>query len=205
MFAVKVCVGRCRRSGAADVWSSRRCSQPPKLLGVVGGLIGLVGGTVALIGSAVAVALVGSPIALVGDPVAHVRGLLAGVGDMVAVISGPVTFVRGALACGEDILGPVQGRLASGQPGLGHLQRLLGLPGPRLSRPHPGVIQGLGRQPCALDVLDNLLGDISQLARGRPRPPRSWWNAWSRVTPWVAASMPLACSIHTRPVSACRS
>ena len=39
-------------------------------------------------------------------------------------------------------------------------------------------------------------------ARARPR---SCWNAWSRVTPWVAATMPLACSIQTRLASAWRN
>jgi hypothetical protein len=49
------------------------------------------------------------------------------------------------------------------------------------------------------------LGDLGQLARRRPHPPRRWWNAWSNVIPSVAATIPLACSIQTRLASACRS
>jgi len=49
------------------------------------------------------------------------------------------------------------------------LQYLLGLPSPRLGHPTPAVDRP-GRDPRALDVLDNLLGDLGQLARRRPRP-----------------------------------
>jgi hypothetical protein len=78
-------------------------------------------------------------------------------------------------------------------------------PSPRLGCPDPGVVQRLGRDPLPLDVLDELLGDLGQLARRRPHPPRRWWNAWSNVIPSVAATIPLACSIQTRLASACRS
>jgi hypothetical protein len=38
-------------------------------------------------------------------------------------------------------------------------------PSPRLGCPDPGVVQRLGRDPLPLDVLDELLGDLGQLAR----------------------------------------
>jgi hypothetical protein len=44
-------------------------------------------------------------------------------------------------------------------------------PEPAPRPPGPGVVQRLGRDPLTLDVLDELLGDLGQLARGRPRPP----------------------------------
>ena len=57
-----------------------------------------------------------------------------------------------------------------GQPGLSGLQRLLGFPGPCLSRPDPGIVDGQGRDPLALGRLDDLLGEVGHLARGRPGP-----------------------------------
>ena len=44
-------------------------------------------------------------------------------------------------------------------------------PEPAPRPPGPGVVQRLGRDPLTLDVLDELLGDLGQLARRRPRPP----------------------------------
>ena len=62
------------------------------------------------------------------------------------------------------------------------------------------------RDPLPLDVLDDLLGDLGQRLREDARArTRIWRNASSRVTPWVAARMHLACSIHTRLASARRS
>jgi hypothetical protein len=91
------------------------------------------------------------------------------------------------------------------RPARGRWRRLLGLPSPRLSRPHPSVIRRLGRDPLPLHLLDNLLGDIGSLREDDRARPRSCWNASSRATPRVAATIPLACSIRTRLDSACRS
>jgi hypothetical protein len=89
----------------------------------------------------------GRPVAFVGDPVALV-------GDAVALLSSD--------------LGLVQGLTAAGQVGLGGLQGLLGGLGAGLGLPHPGIVQGQGGQPPALGILDDLLGHLGQLARGRP-------------------------------------
>ena len=152
----------------------------------------------AFVGGAVTVALVSSPIALIGDAVAHIRG-------PVPLIGGPLASAGGPLARSEDILSPVQGRLAPGQPGPRGRQRVLGLPSARLSGPHPDVIQGLGRDPLPLHLLTTSWATSASLREDARACPRSWWNAGSRLTPWVAATIPLACSIHTRLASACRS
>lgn len=121
----------------------------------------------ALVGGSVAVPLVGGAVALVGGSVADVGGSLAGVGEMVAVISSPVALIGEVVSLVSDplthsqiVLGPIQGRLASGQLSPGGLKCLLGLPGPRLGRPDPGVLQHPGRDPLPLGVLDHLKGDI---------------------------------------------
>ena len=163
-------------------------------------------------GGPVAVALVSGAVTGVGDPVAHIGGPLAGVGDVVAVVSGPVALVGevvalvgGPLAGVEDILAPVLRCGAPGQPGLGRLQGLFGLPGAGLGRPHPSVIHGLGRDPLALHLLDDLLGDLGQLAGGRPRLPPQLLERLVQGNPAGGRPIPLACSIQTRLASACRS
>jgi hypothetical protein len=80
----------------------------------------------------------------------------------------PVAFVGDAVALLSSDLGLVQGLTAAGQVGLGGLQGLLGGLGAGLGLPHPGIVQGQGGQPPALGILDDLLGHLGQLARGRP-------------------------------------
>ena len=87
--------------------------------------------------------------------------------------------------------------------GLAGHQRLLGLPGPRLSRPHPSVVNRQGRDPLPLGVLDHLLASSTTLRDDDLARFPSCWNAG--LTPPVAASTPLACSIQTRLASARRS
>jgi hypothetical protein len=96
------------------------------------------------------------------------------------VADGPVAFVGEAVAFVGGDLGPVEVGAASGQV-------------------------GLGGRPLALGLLDDLAGQLGQLARARRAVARSCWNAASGSLPWVAASTPLACSIQTRLVSACCS
>ena len=97
--------------------------------------------------------VLGGPVAFVGEMVAFVSSPLARVGEVVALVGGPLPGV-------EVVLDPVQRRGPLGQPGLGRVQRLLGLPGPRLGRPDPGVVDGESGDPFALGVLDDLLGEV---------------------------------------------
>jgi hypothetical protein len=113
---------------------------------------------------------------IAGGTVAFVVGPLSLVGEVVALVGGPLALI-------EVVLGPVQGGGASGQPSLGRLQRLFGLPGPRLGRPDPGVVDGQGRDPLALGVLDDLLGQVGQLARGRPGPAAELLERLVRTNP----------------------
>ena len=153
-------------------------------------LLGIAGGPVTLVSIAVA---------LVGEVVARVGIAVALVGEVVALVGGPLPGV-------EVVLGPVQRRGPSGQPGLGGLQRLLGLPGPRLGRPDPGVVNGQGRDPLTLGLLHDLLGQFGQLARGRPRPSAELLERLVRTNPpGDGQDPPLACSIQTRLASACRN
>jgi hypothetical protein len=95
-------------------------------------------------------------------------GLLGFAGVPVALVGEVVSLISGPLPPADVVLGPVQGCGALGQPGSGSLQRLLGLLGPRLGCPNPGVVDRLGRDALALGRLDDLLGKVGQLARGRP-------------------------------------
>ena len=115
-----------------------------------------------LVGGPVAVALVGGPVALVGDPVANVRGPLDGVGERSR--SGSAARSRSSASCSRWSAarfawpgrpGSGRGRPCVGPARSGRLQGLFGLPGPRLGRPDPGVVDRLGRDPLPLDVLDN--------------------------------------------------
>jgi hypothetical protein len=182
--------------GAASLIPCCRLVWPTALLGIAGGPVTRVGITVALVGEVVA--FVGSPLPLVGEVVAVISSPLPLVSEVIALVSGPLPLV-------EIVPAPVQGGGASGQPGLGRLQRLLGRPGPRLGRPNPSVINGQSGDPFALGRLDNLLGQVGHLPRGRPRLLAELLDASSGSIPWVAASTPLACSIQTRLVSACCS
>ena len=130
------------------------------------------------------VSLVGGPFAFVGEVIALVSGPLPGVGV---------------------VLGPVQRRRPLGQPGLGRLQRLLGLPGPRLGRPDPSVVNGQSCDALTLGLLHDLLGQVGQLARGRPRLSAELLESRIRIDPRVAARTPLACSIQTRRANARRN
>jgi hypothetical protein len=85
--------------------------------------------------------------------------VVAFISSPLALVGKMVSFVGGTLARVGVVPGPVQHRGVSGQPSLGRLQRLLGLPGPRLSRPNPSVIDGQGSDPLALGE--------------RPKPGRS--------------------------------
>jgi hypothetical protein len=101
--------------------------------------------------------VVGRPVPFVGDAVALIGHALALVGEAVALIGGDS--------------GLVERRPAPGQVGLGGLQGLFGGLGVGLGLPDPGVVQGQGGQPLTLGVLDDLMGQLGQLARGRPGPP----------------------------------
>ena len=142
--------------------------------------------------------IAGGPVARVGGPLPLIGGPLAIVGEVVALVGGPLPRI-------EVVLGPVQGGGASGQPGLGRLQRLLGLPGPRLGRPDPGVVDGQGGDPLALRLLDDLWARSASVREDDLACRRSCWNAWSAATPRVTARTPLACSIQIRLASACRN
>jgi hypothetical protein len=126
-----------------------------------------------------------------------VGGLVALVGDAVAVVGGPRSFVK-------VVLRPVQRRGAAGQPGLGRLQRCLRLLGARLCRPDPRVVGGQG-DPLALGLLDDLWARSATFRDDDLARVRNCWNASSGVNAWVATRTPLACSTHTRLVSALRS
>ena len=142
--------------------------------------------------------IAGGPVARVGGPLPFIGGPLAIVGDVVALVGGPLPRI-------EVVLGPVQGGGASGQPGLGRMERLLGLPGPRLGRPDPGVVDGQGGDPLALRVLDDSWARSASLREDDLACRRSCWNAWSASTPRVTTRTPLACSIQIRLASACRN
>jgi hypothetical protein len=142
--------------------------------------------------------IVGGPVALVGGPLPLIGGPVAIVGGVVALVGGPLPRV-------EVVLGPVEGGGATGQPGLGRLQRLLGLPGPRLGRPDPGVVDGQGGDPLALRLLDDLLGQVSQLARGRSGLSAELLERLVRINAPGDTRTPLACSIQIRLASACRN
>ena len=120
------------------------------------------------------------------------------IGDIVALVGGPLSYIGG-------VLRPIQGRGPSGEPGLGCPQRLLGRLSAGLSGLDPGVVDGHGSDPLALGVLDDLLGQVGQLAFDDRARARNCWNAASGLIPRVLASTPLACSIQIRLTSACRS
>jgi hypothetical protein len=82
---------------------------------------------------------------------------VAFIGEVVALVGGPLSYIG-------DVLGSVRGGGASGQPGLGPLQRLLGRLGAASAARRRGVMDGHGGDPLALGVLDDLLGQVSQLA-----------------------------------------
>jgi len=128
---------------------------------------------------------------LVGDAVPFI-------GDIVALVGGPLSGIGG-------VLRPIQGRGPSGQPGLGRLQRLLGCPGAGLSGPDPSVVDGHGSDPLTLGVLDDLLGQVGQLAAGRPRLFAELLERRIRADPPGAGKHALGLSIQTRLTSASRS
>jgi hypothetical protein len=151
------------------------------------------------------VAFIGSPVALVSDMVTLIGSPVALVSDMVTLVGSPVALVSGLHPRVEVVLRPVQGRGASGQAGLGFAQRRLGLLGSRLGRPRPGVTEGKRGDPLTLRPLDDLAGKVSDSALRRPGLRAELLERPSGVTPSVATSTPLACSIQTRLVSARRS
>ena len=170
---------------------------------VAGRPVPLVGDAVAFVGDAVAV--IGHALAFVSGPVAVISEVLARIGGPVARIGGMVALVRDAVALLGSDLGLVKRGAAPGQVGLGGLEGLLGGLGAGLGLPDPDVVQGQGGQPLPLGVLDDLAGQLGQLARGRRARRRSCPNAASGSVPWMAARTPLACSIQIRLVSACCS
>jgi hypothetical protein len=120
----------------------------------------------------------GRPVPFVGDAVPFISNAVAVVSGPLALISGPLALVSGMVALVSEPLALlssdvrlVECRPALGQVGLGGLEGLLGGLGAGLGLPDPGVVQGQGGQPLALGVLDDLLGEGGQLARGRPGPP----------------------------------
>jgi len=126
-------------------------SRPGPAQVVVARSLLILGGTGHLLG------VVGGLVRCVSGPFALVSGPLSFIGDVVALVGGPLSFIGG-------VLRPIHGCGASGQTGLGCLQRLLGRLGAGLSGPDPGIVDGHGGDPLALGVLDNLLGQVGQLA-----------------------------------------
>ena len=126
-------------------------------------------------------------------------------GRPVAFVGDPVAFVGDAVALLSSDLGLVQGLTAADQVGLGGLQGLLGGLGAGLGLPHPGIVQGQGGQPPALGILDDVLGHLGQLARGRPSLDAELLEGRFGVGALGGGQHPLACSIQTRLVNACRS
>jgi hypothetical protein len=170
---------------------------------VAGRPVSLLGEAVALVGDAVpvighALALVGGLLPRISKALALVGGPLALVSHMVALVGGPVAFL------GRD-LRLVNGGLALGQLGLGGLQRLFGGLGPGLGLPDPDVVQGQGGQPLALGVLDDLAGQLSQLAGGGAGAGAELLERRLGVGALGGGQDPFACSIQTRLVSACCS
>ena len=127
---------------------------------------------------------------VVGRLVACVGGLVALVGEVVAGVGGPLALV-GA------VLGPVQRRGASGQPGLGGHQGLLGLPGPPLSRPDRASSTAKAATRSRWAAWTTSRARSASLREDDLAWLRSCWNAASGLTPRVATSTPLACSIQT--------
>ena len=123
----------------------------------------------------------------------------------VRVTGRPVPFVGEAVPLLGSDLSPVKRRPELGQVGLRVLEGLLGGLGADLGLPHPDIVQGQGGQPFTLGVLDDLPGQLGQLARTRPSPSSQLLERHLGSVPWVAASTPLACSIQTRLVNAWRS
>ena len=149
--------------------------------------------------------VVSRPAPLVGDAVPLVSDAVAVIGGPVALVSGMVTLVSDAVALIGSDLRLVERRPALGQVGLGGLEGLLGGLGPGLGLTDPEIVQGQGGQPLTLGVLDDLAGQLGQLAQDVRALTRSCWNAVSGSLPSVAARTPLACSIQIRLVRACCS
>jgi hypothetical protein len=114
------------------------------------------------------VPFVGDAVAFVGDTVTIISGTVALVSDAVSLIGGVVARIGHAVTLNSSDLGLVQNSSALVQVGLGGLQGLLGHLGAGIGLPHPDIVHGLGGQPPPLRILDNLLSDHGQLARGRP-------------------------------------
>jgi hypothetical protein len=85
---------------------------------------------------------------------------------------------------------------------LGGLQRRLGLLSPGLGRPGARPLGRQHRGPAPLGVLHHLPGHVGHGTLGRPARARSRSLAAAGSSPSVATSAPLACSTHTRAVSA---
>jgi hypothetical protein len=113
----------------------------------------------------------GGPVPFVGDAVALVTDVVAVIGQALARISGPLTLISqvltrisGPVALISRGLSLVERGAALSQVGLGGLERLLGDLGSGLGLPDPKILQGQSGQPLALGVLDNLAGQLGQLA-----------------------------------------
>ena len=94
---------------------------------------------------------------MAGLPVPVVGSLLALVGEAFPVVGSDLGLVQCGPALDEARLRGRKGCFGRSGTGLG--------------LPDPGVVKGKGGQPLALGVLDDLLGQLGQLARGCPGLP----------------------------------
>jgi hypothetical protein len=133
-----------------------------------------------------------------GSPVAFV-------GDAVTVVGGPVAFVGPKVAFVGGGLGLVKGGAALRQVGLGGPEGLLGGLGAGFGFPDPDVVGGQGGQPPALRVLDDLVGQVGQLARARPSPGAELLERDLGVAALGGGEHALGLLDPDRLVSACRS
>jgi hypothetical protein len=109
---------------------------------------------------------------------------------LVALVGGALALVGGSITRGEVVLGPVQGRLASGQP-------LWAASSARsASRARVSAAWTRASSSASADIRSRWTSwttskatSASFRADDRARL-RMRWNAWSRVTPWVAATIP---------------
>src|SRR5512133_3807120 len=123
-----------------------------------------VGRPVPLVGDAVP--LVGDAVAVIGHALALVSGPLPLVGEVLALLGGVVALVRDAVALLGGDLSPVERRPALRQVGPGGLQGPFSCLGPPLGLRDPEIVQSQGGQPLALGLLDDLAGQLGQLAGG---------------------------------------
>jgi hypothetical protein len=131
--------------------------------------------------------VVGGPAARLGGAVAValVGGAVAQVGIAVTVVGGAIAHIRGPLAGVGGACSASRARASAAR-----------------TRASSGALAATRSRCTSWTTSWATSASLREDARARPR---SCWNASSRVTPWVAATIPLACSIHTRLASAYRS